>query len=245
MKSFSNTYIFIFSTVMVTIVAILLSFVAEGLRPAQEKNKEVEKKMDILRSVGKAERAGEVKDKDVYIEEEYSRYITGSYVIDTAGKKKEGVDAFTVDLKVELAKPVQERNLPVFVFTADDSTHKYIIPMRGTGLWGPIWGYVSFYEDFNTIYGAIFDHKGETPGLGAEINKNFFQVQFVNKKIFDEKGNFVSIRVLKGGAKPDDIHAVDAISGGTITSVAVQTMMKNCLGNYEYYFKNAKTNQNE
>jgi Na+-transporting NADH:ubiquinone oxidoreductase subunit C len=226
-------------------VAILLSFVAEGLRPAQEKNKEVEKKMDILRSVGKAERAGEVKDKDVYIEEEYSRYITGSYVIDTAGKKKEGVDAFTVDLKVELAKPVQERNLPVFVFTADDSTHKYIIPMRGTGLWGPIWGYVSFYEDFNTIYGAIFDHKGETPGLGAEINKNFFQVQFVNKKIFDEKGNFVSIRVLKGGAKPDDIHAVDAISGGTITSVAVQTMMKNCLGNYEYYFKNAKTNQNE
>ncbi len=245
MKSFSNIYIFVFSTVMVTIVAILLSFVAESLRPLQNKNKEVEKKMDILRSVGKAERIGEVKDKDVYIEEEYSRYITGSYVIDTAGEKKEGADAFTVDLKVELAKPPQERNLPVFVFTADDSTHKYIIPMRGTGLWGPIWGYVSFYEDFNTIYGAIFDHKGETPGLGAEINKKFFQVQFVDKKIFDEKGNFVSIRVLKGGAKPDDIHAVDAISGGTITSVAVQTMMKNCLGNYEYYFKNAKTNQNE
>jgi Na+-transporting NADH:ubiquinone oxidoreductase subunit C len=245
MKSFSNTYIFIFSTVMVTIVAILLSFVAEGLRPAQEKNKEVEKKMDILRSVGKAEKVNEVKDKNSYIEKEYSRYITKSYVIDTAGEKKEGVDAFTVDLKVELAKPVQEMNLPVFVFTADDSTHKYIIPMRGRGLWGPIWGYVSFYEDFNTIYGAIFDHKGETPGLGAEINQKFFQVQFVDKKIFDEKGNFVSVRVLKGGAKPDDIHAVDAISGGTITSVAVQAMMQNCLGKYEYYFKNVKTNHNE
>jgi Na+-transporting NADH:ubiquinone oxidoreductase subunit C len=245
MKSFSNTYIFVFSTVMVTLVAILLSFVAESLRPIQDKNKEIEKKMDILRSVGKAERIGEVKDRDVYIEEEYSRYITGSYVIDTAGKKKEGVDAFTVDLKVELAKPAQDMNLPVFVFTADDSTHKYIIPMRGRGLWGPIWGYVSFYEDFNTIYGAIFDHKGETPGLGAEINQKFFQVQFVDKKIFDDKGNFVSVRVLKGGAKPDDIHAVDAISGGTITSVAVQTMMKNCLGNYEYYFKNANIKKND
>jgi len=245
MKSFSNTYIFIFSTVMVTIVAILLSFVAEGLRPAQDKNKEVEKKKDILRSVGKAEKIEEVKDKDTYIEEEYSRYITGSYVIDTAGEKKEGVDAFTVDLKVELAKPLQEMNLPVFVFTSDDSTHKYIIPMRGRGLWGPIWGYISFYEDFNTIYGAIFDHKGETPGLGAEINQKFFQVQFIDKKIFDEKGNFVSVRVLKGGANPDDIHAVDAISGGTITSVAVQAMMTNCLGNYEYYFKNANIKKND
>lgn len=230
---------------MVTIVAILLSFVAEGLRPAQDKNKEVEKKKDILRSVGKAEKIEEVKDKDTYIEEEYSRYITGSYVIDTAGEKKEGVDAFTVDLKVELAKPLQEMNLPVFVFTSDDSTHKYIIPMRGRGLWGPIWGYISFYEDFNTIYGAIFDHKGETPGLGAEINQKFFQVQFIDKKIFDEKGNFISIRVLKGGANPDDIHAVDAISGGTITSVAVQAMMTNCLGNYEYYFKNANIKKND
>jgi len=245
MKSFSNTYIFIFSTVMVTLVAILLSFVAESLRPLQNKNKEVEKKMDILRSVGKAERIDEVKDRDVYIEEEYSRYITGSYVIDTAGEQKEGIDAFTVDLKVELAKPPQEMNLPVFVFTADDSTNKYIIPLRGKGLWGPIWGYVSFYDDFNTIYGAIFDHKGETPGLGAEISQPFFQVQFVNKKIIDDKGNFVSVKVVKGGAKPDDLYAVDAISGGTITSVGVQAMMMDCLGNYEIYFKNAKTNQND
>lgn len=245
MKSYSNTYIFIFSTVMVTIVAILLSFVAESLRPIQDKNKEVEKKKDILRSVGKAEKIDEVKDRSAYIEEEYSRYITGSYVINTTGEKKEGIDAFTVNLKVELVKQPQEMNLPVFVFTADDSSHKYIIPMRGTGLWGPIWGYVSFYEDFNTIYGAIFDHQGETPGLGAEINQKSFQVQFVNEKILDDQGNFVSVSVVKGGAKPDDIHAVDAISGGTITSTAVQTMMKNCLGNYEYYFKVANTNKND
>lgn len=243
MKSFSNTYIFIFSTVMVTIVAILLSFVAEELRPIQNKNKEAEKKLDILKSVGKAEKIGEVKDRSTYIEEEYSRYITTSYVINSSGEKKEGVDAFNVNLKVELAKPPQEMNLPVFVFTADDSTHKYIIPMRGRGLWGPIWGYVSFYEDFNTIYGAVFAHEKETPGLGAEINQPFFQVQFKEKKILDGQGNFISVKVVKGGAKPDDVHAVDAISGGTITSTAVQEMMTNCLGNYEMYIKNVNRNQ--
>jgi Na+-transporting NADH:ubiquinone oxidoreductase subunit C len=242
MKSFSNTYIFVFSTVMVTFVAILLSFVAEQLRPIQNKNKEVEKKYDILRSVGKAEKYKEVKDRDIYIEEEYSRYITGSYVIDTSGKIKEGIDAFDVNLKVELSKPPQDMNLAVFVFTADDSTHKYIIPIRGKGLWGPIWGYISLYDDFNTIYGAIFAHEKETPGLGAEINQPFFQVQYINKKIMDDKGNFVSVKVVKGGAKPDDLHSVDAISGGTITSTGVQAMMKDCLGNYKYYFKNAKTN---
>jgi len=136
-------------------------------------------------------------------------------------------------------------NLPVFVFTADDSTHKYIIPLRGKGLWGPIWGYLALYDDFNTIYGAIFAHEKETPGLGAEINQKFFQVQYIDKKIMDERGNLVSVKVVKGGAKPDDPHAVDAISGGTITSTGVQAMMKDCLGNYEYYFKTAKTNHNE
>jgi Na+-transporting NADH:ubiquinone oxidoreductase subunit C len=242
MKNFSNTYIFVFSTVMVTIVAILLSFVAEQLRPAQNKNIEVEKKYEILRSVGKGENYNKVKKKDTYIEEEYKKYITGSFVIDSAGNKKEGIDAFNVNLKVELAKPLQEMNLPVFIFTGEDSTTKYIIPLRGRGLWGPIWGYISLDDDFNTIYGAVFSHEKETPGLGAEINQKFFQVQFKDKKIMDQNGNFVSIKVVKGGVSKGDIHAVDAVSGGTITSTGVQNMIKTCLGNYKYYFKTAKTN---
>src|SRR4030042_2927501 len=107
MKNFSNIYIFVFSTVMVTIVAILLSFVAEQLRPIQNRNFEVEKKLDILRSVGKAEKIDEVRQRDIYIEEEYSKYITDSYVIDTSGNVKEGITAFNVNLKVDLATPVQ------------------------------------------------------------------------------------------------------------------------------------------
>lgn len=245
MKSFSNIYIFVFSTVMVTIVAILLSFVAEQLRPIQNRNLEVEKKLDILKSVSKAEKIDEVKKRDIYIEEEYRKYITSSYVINASGERKEGIDAFSVNLKVELAKPVQEMNLPAFIFTDDDSTHKYIIPVRGRGLWGPIWGYVSFHDDFNTIYGAVFAHEKETPGLGAEINQRFFQIQYINKKIMDDNGNFVSVKVVKGGANPDDPHAVDAISGGTITSVGVQEMMKECLSNYEFYIKNINNIRND
>ena len=245
MKSFSNIYIFIFSTVMVTIVAVLLSFVSEQLRPIQEKNVEVEKKLDILRSVGQASSIDEIKNKDTYIEEEYNKYITNSFVISPSGEIKDDIDAFNVNLKVELARPEEERNLPVFVYTAEDSTEKYIIPLRGRGLWGPIWGYVSLYDDYNTIYGAIFAHSKETPGLGAEIDQSWFQEQFKNKTIFDDKGNFVSVKVVKGGAKPDDIHSVDAISGGTITSTALQDMLKECLGNYEYYFQTIKNNQNE
>jgi Na+-transporting NADH:ubiquinone oxidoreductase subunit C len=230
---------------MVTIVAVLLSFVSEQLKPVQEKNIEVEKKLDILRSVREAKNLAEVKKKDAYVEDEYSKFITGSFVINSLGEIQEGIDAFSVNIKVELAKPKEDRNLPVFVYTAEDGSNKYIIPLRGRGLWGPIWGYVSFYDDYNTIYGAIFAHSKETPGLGAEINQSWFSEKFIDKTIFDENGNFVSVKVIKGGAKPGDIHGVDAVSGGTITSTAVQNMLKECLGNYEYYFQTIKTNKNE
>lgn len=245
MKSFSNTYIFIFSTVMVTIVAVLLSFVSEQLRPIQEKNVEVEEKLDILRSVGEAKNIADVKKKDTYVEDEYVKFITGSFVINPAGEIQEDIDAFKVNVKEELAKPQEDRNLPVFIYTAGDSTNKYIIPLRGRGLWGPIWGYVSFYDDYNTIYGAIFAHSKETPGLGAEIDQSWFQEQFINKTIFDANGNFISVKVVKGGARPDDIHAVNAISGGTITSTALQNMLMECLGNYVDYFQNIKSDKNE
>ena len=242
MKSYSNTYIFMFSTIMVLIVAVLLSFVAEQLKPIQQKNIEVEKKLDILRSVGQATEVDEVKNKDAYVEEEYNTFITSTFAIDINGQEQDSVDAFGIDLKVELSKDPEQRELPVYIYTASDSSKKFIVPVRGTGLWGPIWGYVSFQEDLNSIYGAIFKHEKETPGLGAEINQTWFSDQFEGKKIFDDQGKFVSIRVMKGGADPADEHAVDAISGGTITSTALQEMLKNCLVNYETYFKSFNDN---
>jgi len=228
MKNFSNTYIYTFSIIMVVAVALLLSMAAMQLKPFQDKNIEVEKKQNILSSIRIKSTVKDAVDL-------YAKYITDSYVINNKGEKMEGV-AFDVDMKKELGKPAAERMLPVFVGTLDDQTKAYVMPLRGKGLWGPIWGYISLQPDLNTVYGAIFDHQGETPGLGAEISTEWFQKPFYGKTIFKDSTQFVSIKVLKGGAKKDDPHAVDAISGGTITSKSLEAMLDSCLIQYKPFF---------
>ena len=237
MKSFSNTYIFIFSLVMVVIVAILLSFVAMQLKPLQELNQEIERKQDILASVGEGADAGDVKDKNTYIEEEFDKYIADSYVVDYQGEIVDQ-DAFevTLNIKEQADKPAEERLYPVFVFTDNNGDHKYIVPVRGKGLWGPIWGYIAFEPDFNTIAGAIYDHSKETPGLGAEINTSWFEDEFIGKKIFGDQGDFESVKVLKSVDTSDDPHAVDAISGGTSTSKGLEDMLADYLVGYVAHF---------
>jgi len=229
MKNFSNTYIFIFSAVMVVIVALLLSLAAMQLKPFQDKNIEVEKKQNILASIHIESTPKDVVDL-------YGKYITSSFVVNNKGEKIEGKDAFLIDMKNELGKPAADRNLPVFVGTLDDGTPAYVMPLRGKGLWGPIWGYISLKPDMNTVYGAVFDHQGETPGLGAEIAAEFFQKPFENKRIFKDSTEFVSIKVNKGGVKEGDVHGVDAISGGTITSKGLEAMLDSCLIQYKTFF---------
>ena len=243
MRSFSNTYIFVFSLIMVTIVAVLLSFVSTQLKPMQEMNVQIEKKQDVLRSVGKAENVAEVEDKNTYINEEFAQYITDSYVVDFEGNKVE-TDAFEVmlGLTAEIRLPREERNYPVFIYSENGGPKKYVVPVRGKGLWGPIWGYVALEEDLNTISGAVFDHKGETPGLGAEINTGWFQEPFTGKTIFNDAGEFVSIEVVKGGADPSSPHQVDGISGGTITSKALEEMLIDCMTGYVAHFKELANN---
>lgn len=227
---FSNRYILIYSAVMVIIVAVALTFVAVLLKPAQLNNIRVEKMQNILKSV-------HIESTPKNAEELYKKFISESFVISTKGVLKNDIKAFDVDLYLEMKKKPEERNLPLFVCTKDDNSRYFIIPLRGKGLWGPIWGYVSLKDDLNTIEGTMFDHKGETPGLGAEINTSVFQDQFIGKTIFDEKDDFVSVNVIKGGAKPDDKHGVDAISGGTITSKGLEDMIRECMNPYVAYFK--------
>ncbi len=236
MNTQNNTYTFLYAAIMVVVVAALLSFAAMSLKPMQDKNVEVEKKKSILSSVSLGLDADEKENKNSYIEKLYDKYITDSYIVNSKGEKVKG-EAFTVDLKKELDKPVEERKLPVYVSKQDDGTKNFILPVRGKGLWGPIWGYIALKNDYNTIVGASFDHKSETPGLGAEINTTEFEQQFIGKKLFDKDNEFVSIDVVKGGAPDDDPHAVDAISGGTITSNGLDAMLEECLGSYETYFK--------
>jgi len=131
------------------------------------------------------------------------------------------------------------RLLPVYEGNIKDSTF-YIFPMHGKGLWGSIWGYVSLAGDFNTIHGAYFSHQSETPGLGAEIATYEFQDKFIGRKIYDDNEIFVSVKVIKGGAAVDELHGVDAISGGTITSNGVEKMLENFLSGYNDFIKKEK-----
>jgi len=241
MKNFSNTYIFIFSAVLVILVAAFLSFISQSLKPFQERNVEIEKKQDILGSVRLGGDVAAAPDKNSFVEEQYDKYIQKSIVLNSKGVVLEGIDAFelTGRLAEEMKKPVEERALPLFLYTDESGEVKYIIPVRGKGLWGPIWGYVSLDDDFTTIYGAVFDHKGETPGLGAEIREGWFEQAFQGKQIF-ENGKFVSIQVVKGGTADDNPYGVDAISGGTITSKGLQNMLYESMKPYEAYFKTLK-----
>lgn len=246
MKNYSNRYIFLFSSVMVLVVASVLSFAAIQLKPFQERNEAVAKQMDILKSIHKGEKAQDAPNRAEYVQNQYNQYIDSTFVINSNGELVEGMDAFSVNLKKEITKPYDERNLPVYVSSLENGAKKIIIPVRGKGLWGPIWGYVSLNEDYNTIFGAVFDHKSETPGLGAEINQNWFQEDFEGKALYNEKGEFVSISVYKGGEGAaenagDLQHGVDGVSGGTITSKGVQEMMEDCLKPYTTFFNKKRS----
>jgi Na+-transporting NADH:ubiquinone oxidoreductase subunit C len=226
----SNSYTFSFATIMVIVVAALLSYAAIELKPFQDSNIELEKQQNILSSVG-------INIERDMAADAYSKYIKEEIVLNHIGEKINGV-AFDIDLNKEIKKEQDNQFLPLYISNID-GLKQYIIPLRGKGLWGPIWGFIALEEDLNTVFGAVFDHKSETPGLGAEINQPFFQDPFVGKTIF-EGDNLTSIRVVKGGAPEGDNYAVDGISGGTITSDGVTDMLFERLNMYLPYITKVK-----
>lgn len=226
----SNVYTIVYITVLVVVVGAALAFTAMSLKEKQQDNARADKMGQILQAVRLTFPADEVIDA-------FQDYITDQYVVNSAGEKVGGVEAFNVDVAAEAKKPADERLLPVYVCTLPDAGTKYILPLAGMGLWGPIWGYVSFDADGSTIYGAFFDHQGETPGLGAEIAKPAFSDQFRGLSV-EKEGNFVPVTVVKKGQKPDgDMDYVDGISGGTITSLGVASMLDGCLTPYKAYLE--------
>ncbi|MCE1201227.1 MAG: NADH:ubiquinone reductase (Na(+)-transporting) subunit C [Bacteroidia bacterium] len=241
---YSNAYIFRYAGIMVILVAAVLSAAAMLLKPMQERNEAVDKMTSILKAAG----FEDVNAKNAI--DLFNSTITNMIVInqdgevvdDFTGAGKEKSKAFGLNLKEQLYNKSMKRpfELPIFKANKNGETI-YIIPMRGVGLWGPVWGNIALRDDFNTVIGVTFDHKSETPGLGAEITTPIFTDQFPGKTLFDDNGKFVSIKVVKGGAANLDAsmrnHAVDAISGGTITSNGVSDMIRNVLESYEPYIK--------
>lgn len=264
----SNGYTFTFAAVMVVLVASGLAMVSETLKPMQKKNVANEKRQNILESVG-------IKVEAADAEAKYNEQKQEEFILDAYGKRKENATRapFDVDMLKDYkgglsniyklykagkgSATLEETrdacaawrevgaDYPMFVVNDADGKPSYVVPMMGTGLWGPVWGYLAIDEDGSTVKGAIFDHKTETPGLGAEIKEAGFQVPFKGKQIFNAAGEFEGIKVVKGGAAPDDLHGVDGISGGTITSNGVTEMIVRTLKIYEPFFQEMRAGKTQ
>ena len=237
----SNGYTFIFAIIMVVVVGTILSLLAIGLKPMREANNVQKKQLEILSAFINLDDAG-ISRKNVA--NKFKEYVNldEAVVLDMNGNLKEGVDAFDVDIQSEYKDKKlkdSDKNYPLFIAT-QDGKKLYVIPIVGKGLWGPIWGNICIDEDMSTIKGASFGHKGETPGLGAEITQAFFVNRWIGEKISDESGAFTKFEIVKDGSGGAAEKKVDGITGGTITSKGVEEMANRCLAIYATYFQNLK-----
>ncbi|WP_321481159.1 NADH:ubiquinone reductase (Na(+)-transporting) subunit C [uncultured Bacteroides sp.] len=225
MNTNSNSYTIIYASVVVVIVAFVLAFTSASLKSTQNKNIELDKMKQILHALN-------VDTKGQNPEEVYNKYVKADQIMNANGEVLAQKGGFKIELKAELAKVLADRKLPLYVCEVDGQT-KYVFPLYGAGLWGPIWGYVGLNDDKNSVYGVYFSHEGETPGLGAEIASAGFQKQFPGKHVL--KDGAVELGVEKNGKVTEPDYQVDGISGGTITSKGVDAMLKKCLGQYDKF----------
>ena len=191
----SDRYIFRYIIILVVIVSVLLSGAAMLLKPYQDRNVKNEQRINILKAAG----ITGVDNKNA--EQIYKQHCSAELLINEDGEISDN------------------GNLPVYII--DNQIN--VFPMTGNGLWGPIWGYIGLSSDFQTVVGAVFDHKSETPGLGAEITTEGFQSQFLGRKM-QKNGDNLSVEV-------------DAIAGATRTSNGVKDMIKNVLEAYKPYIE--------
>lgn len=242
-----NSYTIIFAIGMVLVVGALLAFLASSLKPIITENERLEKQQNILYAMGVNANEG---NSATFVStdeapELFNQYIKKQLEVQ-GGEVIENDQAYLIDVKKQQAnvKNGGVRKLPLFVGEKDGKTF-YIAPIRGKGLWDAIWAYVALDENM-VVQGAYFDHKGETPGLGANIKQRFFMDDFIGEHLLSEAGTFKGINVAKGNADPKNNdktdNEVDAIAGATITGDGVTAMIKKDLKLYLPYFDNLKNN---
>ncbi len=237
-----NVYTVLFAVVMVIIVGSVLAFLASGLSGKIKENERFEKQQNILYAMGVHENEGEGSVNFIptdRVEGEFSKFITQQLVIN-GGEVTEDNEAFLIDLKKELAiaKDGGTPRLPVFIGEKEGEKY-YILPMYGKGLWDAIWGFISVDENM-VVQGVYFDHKAETPGLGANIKMRYFMDDFIGESILD--GNrYAGIAVAKGNNDPineiKDDNEVDALAGATITGNGVSAMIRESVNLYRNYLE--------
>ena len=227
----SNPYIIMYSCLMVVIVAFLLAFVSSSLKPVQDVNVALDKKKQILAALNirdldneqSAAKYNEVVEADAIIDADGNYIEKGTKGGEKAGFRLNSADYKNGRLAVYECKVGGER--------------KFVVPVFGQGLWGPIWGYIAVNADGNTIYGAYFNHEGETAGLGAEIkDSRAWQELFKGKTIYDAQGN-AALKVLKKSEVKNPASEVDAVTGATLTSVGVSDMLQEGFSKYQKYLK--------
>lgn len=237
-----NSYTVIFAAIMVVVVGSILAFTASSLSGKIKMNEKFEKQQNILYAMGVDENVDEGSINFIptdKVEAEFKKYIKEQLVI-VDGKATPNNEAYLIDLKKQetAAKNGEPRKLPLFI-GEKDGVKSYIIPMRGKGLWDAIWGFVAVGEDLK-VQGVFFDHKGETPGLGANIKQRYFMDDFKGESILNN-GAFVGISVAKGNNDPinerKDDNKVDALAGATITGNGVTAMIKESVKLYQGYLE--------
>ena len=227
-----NGYTVIFAAIMVVVVGSILAFLASALRPNIDENLRFEKQQNILYAMGVNEN-GDDKGSVHFVptdkvEAEFGTYIKDQLVIEN-GKPVEDKEAYLIEMKKQLAakKKGEPYKLPVFIGEKDGKEF-YVVPMYGKGLWDAIWGFIAL-DNTMTVQGVYFDHKGETPGLGANIKQRYFMDDFIGETIL--KGTkYEGISVAKGNNDPlnkdKEDNEVDALAGATITGNGVSAMIK-------------------
>lgn len=239
MQKQSNLYILTYTAVLTIVCGLLLSLAATGLKPRQQENIALEQKKNILASVMT------LKPQD-NIKAIYEKRVR-SYVIDFEGEIKQGVKAEDVAVAEEYKKPKEDRLYPVYEIVSETNPSKteyYVFPVYGFGLWDNIWGFVALQDDLNTIKGVKFEHKGETPGLGARIATEEIQARYVGKKIFEGE-KIVSVVMQKGEGNDysNNPHQVDGMSGATITGKGVNKMLLDYFEGYQNFIKSKRNNK--
>lgn len=233
----SSSYTILFSVALVLVVGALLAFFANFTKEDRVKNDQVKAQIDILNAIGvSAERSNATEMFAKYIKEQ--KVIQGENISDDP-------KAYLIDVKKELdnAKKGLVQKLPLFVAEKDGKS-LYIVPVRGNGLWDAIWGYIALNDDLKSINGVYFDHKAETPGLGANITETFFTEDFKGESIYDNSDTFKGIEISKSNGDPNNVdksdNQVDAISGATITGNGVGAMINSGIRSYLPYFSKLK-----
>ena len=226
MKTNSNSYTIIYSVIIVVIVAFLLAFVFQALKPMQDANIALDKKKQILNSLN-------IRDlNDAQADAKYKEVVVADRVIDEKGKVllPGTIGGENAGFKLE-SKDYKEGKLALYICRVNGET-KYVVPVYGMGLWGPISGYIALNADKSTIYGVYFNHESETAGLGAEIKDNkAWQEKFQGKKLF-KNGDDKTIALSVEKKVEDPTTQVDAVTGATLTSNGVRDMLHEALGKY-------------